>query len=235
MSEYVIPSEEITLPSGRKAVVREITGKAENVIADENLIKQGKMVTRLIHRLLESLDGDKMTERDVENLYTADRRAILLKARELTHGPELSINHVCNNTRCGQEYEIRLNINEDIEWTPMPEEPVQEVLLPASKLIAKIAPITGVAEARLARTKPEERLTEAVFVYVKEIESLSGPNAWLRFLENASARDTAAIRNAAQNVEFGPETTQETECPICGAKQNVEITNEVEFFFPTTT
>lgn len=234
--EYAVNTVELTLPTGKQAEIREITGRAENIITDTNLIKTGKMLTKLLHHLVVSLDGEKPTEKEIQTLYTADRRAILLAARIETYGPELVFEHACINDRCPEgEFEVRVDLSneEDIPMTPAPKDYEVEVRLPKSKLIAKIGPLTGEHETKMATAKSEDRLTNALLMYLRSIENVSDAK-WREFLNNCSAQDTRAIREAAKNIEFGPETTVTVDCPHCGTENNIELTNEYNFFFPQT-
>lgn len=229
---YESKTTSITLPSGPEAVIKEFTGRSEGIITNESLVKQGKMLTSLLTHQLVELEGEKPTESRVQALYTADRRALLLGIRVLSYGPEFSFVRKCNS--CKEENEITLNLEdeEDIKWTPMPENVEHEVTLPASGLVATVGPLTGEHETRMAKLGTQDILINSTLMYLRKIEGVSDAKH-RSFLNEASARDTQAIRRAAEKVEFGPETQVTFECIHCGASQTAEITNETGFFFLT--
>lgn len=234
--EYETLTETITLPSGKTAVVQEFTGKSEAIITDEGLVKSGKAVTKLIHQITKEINGEKPSERTIQDLYTADRRALLLAARILTYGPEMVFDHVCSNPRCQEESEVSIRLDDEdiIVHNPMPEGLETTITLPASGHVVKLAPLTGNDELRLAKLgNTSDRLIDIALLYIKDIEGMSNAR-YRQFLQEASARDTQAIRKAADEVEFGPETNIEVECIYCGHKQRVELTSHVNFFFPKT-
>lgn len=225
-------TETITLPSGPTATVRELLGRDENIITNQQLNKQNRMIGKLLSGLIEEIGGVEPNERSVAELYTADRRAILLAVRQLTYGPEVEVEVTCENTRCGKQFEVALNLDEDVVWEPMPEQLNGEVKLPSSGFDAVVKPMTGEMEGKLAKAADsDEALTDMMVVRLEKIGDLSSAQ-FRPFLNNCSGRDRQALRKAMESVEFGPDTRVKAPCPHCNTQHNIEVTNQYRFFFP---
>jgi len=94
MSEFKFPTEEVELPSkgllypkdnplsGGKVEMKYMTAKEEDILTNQNYIKQGNVVDKL----LKSLIVDKSINYD--EMITGDRNAILVTARILGYGKD---------------------------------------------------------------------------------------------------------------------------------------------------
>ena len=98
MAEFNIPTEVIELPSkgllypktsplsSGKVEMKYMTAKEEDILTNQNLIKSGEV----IDKLLQSLIVDKINYND---LFIGDKNAIMIAARILSYGSSYNFDH----------------------------------------------------------------------------------------------------------------------------------------------
>lgn len=228
-------TETITLPSGLQAVVREMTGEDEDILTNEKLVKAGRAQNQLIGNLLVKLDGKKPAGQDVQEMYSADRAAVLLHARVLTFGTEFEGETECSNDDCKSRIAVHVDdLLHDLKFTPLEGTSEHTVLLPSGKT-AHLRPMKGSDEARLLQARQKgELVTELLFSRIIEVEGIDPKNrnelrAWLK---SAPLRERRALRESLEKHEFGYQTQIDVTCPICNTDQKVDVMSLTGFFFP---
>jgi hypothetical protein len=97
---------ELSLPSGRKAVCRVLTGELENRISE---LERADIMSGSILLRLAKLDGKAdLTLEDVKKMPLKDRTALRNKFDEIEGGFERDIQVSCKN--CRKEFETRLDL-----------------------------------------------------------------------------------------------------------------------------
>jgi hypothetical protein len=93
MNEYNFPTEEIELPSkgliypkdnplsSGKVEIKYMTAKEEDILTNQNLIKQGIVIDKLMKSLI-------VSDVDYTQLLTGDKNAIMLASRILSYGKD---------------------------------------------------------------------------------------------------------------------------------------------------
>jgi hypothetical protein len=120
---------EVTLPIGyvddsghahKQVVLRKMTGRDEALLADPvNQRNGGKLVTALLHSCMRAAgEGEGLSRRDIDAMYSVDRNYLLIKLRSLTFGPELAASYTC--PACGDRFETVENLDE-LPTTMLPE------------------------------------------------------------------------------------------------------------------
>lgn len=229
-------TETFVLPSGASATVREMTGQDEDLLMNEKLVKAGKAQHQLLGGLLIDLDGSKPTSADVLNMWSADRTAVLLHARVLSYGPELTSAHECENKDCKAEFQITLDhVIKDLVKRPCPEDPnALLVTLPSGKT-ATIRSMRGSDEAKLLTARQRgELMTELLFTRLIDVDGVDDRGTLREILRNGPVRDRNALRQAMESNEFGYQTQIDATCPVCQTEQRVDVLGLRDFFFPAS-
>lgn len=228
-------TETFTLPSGAEATVREMTGEDEDILTNEKLVKAGRAQNQLIGNLLVKLDGKKPVGQDVQDMWSADRAAVLIRARVLTFGPDLEGETECGNDDCKAKIAVRVDdLLNDLKYVPLESGTEHSVLLPSGKT-ASLRPMRGSDETRLLQARQKgELVTELLFSRIIEVEGIDPKNrnelrAWLRA---APLRERRALRESLEKHEFGYQTQIDVTCPICNSDQRVDVMSLSGFFFP---
>jgi len=226
-------SDDYTLPSGVTAKIREMSGREEDLFANENIVKSGKIGQRILGAVILELDGKKPSSADIQNMWSADRTAAMIHTRVLTFGEELTGEVECNARDCDAGISIHIDdLSSDLEVKQAPEEFEKIVTLPGG-LTAKIRPGKGVDEDKLAQaSKKGEMITELLFTRVVEIDGIESRQELRQFLATGSLRIRRALQREIGDLEFGIETSVPITCPVCGTEQSVDVQSLPAFFFP---
>ena len=234
---YTPLTETFTLPSGTPVTVREMTGADEDILMNEKLVRANKAQHQLLGNVIVELDGHKPTSQDVQNMWSADRAAVLLHARVLSFGPELSGVHECDNVDCKNKFSIQVDdLLHDLEYRPAPENfEAIDVDLP-SGLTATMRPMRGADENRLLQARQKgDLMTELLFSRIVEVSGLEegkDGNRVREWLRSCRLQDRTALRKAMEAHEFGYQTQILTSCPVCYTEQRVDVMSLPDFFFP---
>lgn len=228
----------ITLPSGLEVILRPLTGRAEKILTDRQLVKSGAVVDRFMMECIESVGGaENMTPQEKEkallDMYSGDRNYLLLMIRIEGFGPELVFNSKCPECKKTAGYSANLEemLNDGtLEILPYGESP-QRVELPASGGYAEIVHMTGAIERKMAKMS-EGDLHQLMLL---RISSLNGKAATVKDLENMYGRDLLALRAAMNDMRGGLVAEIELECAECGNRYTVPLINIADFFLPTRT
>jgi hypothetical protein len=105
--------------------IKEMTAREEDILANQELIKKGKVLDTLISSLL----VNKSIR--IEDVLVADKNAIFIAIRRFAYGDEYKVAMVC--PKCGGENKVTLNLGE------LREKDVNfEIETVAFKVIAKL-------------------------------------------------------------------------------------------------
>ena len=134
-----VPTEVIELPSrgyyypeghplsGGKIEMKYMTAKEEDILASQNLIKQGVVIDRLLQSLI-------VTKINYNDLLTVDKNAIFIAARILAYGEDYQVNINCPS--CGEKCEHTVDLQsfeeKEIDWNLLKDGDLK-FILPASK------------------------------------------------------------------------------------------------------
>ena len=114
-TETKYPTETIKLPtagffydishslSSGEVEIKQMTAKEEDLLANQNLIKSGKVLDKLI----ESLLVDKSI--NVDGILVSDKNAILVGIRRLAYGDDYHVSVTCPT--CGGQNKIKIDLS----------------------------------------------------------------------------------------------------------------------------
>lgn len=233
MDNTMLLSDVYTLPSGVEAEIREMSGREEDLFANEQVMKSGKIGQKILGAVILKLGDKKPTSQDIQDMWTADRSAALLYTRILTFGESITSEVECTNDDCETHISVHVDsLLEDLGTKPPPEEFEKLVDLPGG-MTARIRPGKGSDEEKLAQARRKgELITEMLFTRTLEISGIESRQELKHFLADGSLRVRRALTKAINEHDFGIETGIEVTCPVCGTEQTVDVQSMTSFFFP---
>jgi hypothetical protein len=238
MSEFKFPTEVVELPSKgliyppnhllRKGTVeiKYMTAKEEDILTNQNYIKQGIV----LDKLLESLIVDKF---DINDLYAGDKNAILIASRILGYGSEYEFIYK------GKEYTVDLSTleNKSFNESLINTEGYFEFILPKSgnKLEVKLLfekDEKNIEEEINGLKKINKNISHDVTTRLKHmiisVEGNKDKNEIKSFVENyLLAQDARALRKFIQDISPDVDMNYTTD-----SGEEVAIPINLNFFWP---
>jgi hypothetical protein len=238
MSELKFPTEIVELPSKgliyppnhllRKGTVeiKYMTAKEEDILTNQNYIKQGIV----LDKLLESLIVDKF---DINDLYAGDKNAILIASRILGYGSEYEFIYK------GKEYTVDLSTleNKSFNESLINTEGYFEFILPKSgnKLEVKLLfekDEKNIEEEINGLKKINKNISHDVTTRLKHmiisVEGNKDKNEIKSFVENyLLAQDARALRKFIQDISPDVDMNYTTD-----SGEEVAIPINLNFFWP---
>lgn len=251
---FISPTEMVDLPSkgnlypeghamyGREQLeVRFMTAKEEDILLNENYVKNGIVLDRLVQSLLVD-EAVKSAD-----LLIGDKNAIIIAARISAYGNEYETRVKC--PACAEENKYKFDLfdsqtyhGEDYDSEEIVAQPDGSFLLtlPLCKLPCKIRPLDGVEERKFAQDLRKKKKTKinsqlrsrqlkAVVVSVNDTTDARYIDT---FCENVPARDASYIRSSLKKVTPTIDLEQEYSCSECGHEGTLEVPFNTEFFWP---
>ena len=217
----------ITLPSGKTAKVREMTGKDESLLQNKRLMKTGEAIDKILVNCTEELDGSPPSEEDILNLEAIDRKALLVAIRKLSYGSIVDFTVVC--PVCSARNLIKFNLDEDIRITPPQEGDTVEVILPKTGFVVKLEKFTGKHEARMVKMRNDELYGTPVYLTIVEID---GKPKNKKIFAELPASDLRFLRQKVREFNGVFDTSGEETCFECGGTLKFDALATTNFFFP---
>ena len=247
---YQFPSEEVTLPSkgllypeghplrSGKVKMKYMTAKEEDILTNQNLIKNGTV----IDKLLQSLVVDPI---NVEDLLIGDKNAILVAARILGYGQDYTFKYPHPETGDDEEVTIDLTEAEDklIDESKMIEGRNEfEFELPTSKLVLTFKLLTQADDKKIENelkglkkinknNNPE--LTTRLKHVIQSVNGDRTPKTIRDFVDNQLlARDARELRKYMTYVSPDVDLTVDLTFEDGETLENVSLPIGVNFFWP---
>jgi len=247
-----VPTETIPLPSkGRfypeghplksgTIEMKYMTAKEEDILASQNLIKQGVVIDKLLQSLI-------VTRINYNDLLTIDKNAIFIAARILAYGPEYTVEITCPS--CGEKSKHTIDLQQfaekAVDWSNFTEgEIYHKFALPVAKNELTLKMLTHgdekkIEEASKAYKKAaktigvDRELTTRLKHVIVAVDGNEDKMHISKFVDNMFSRDSLALRTHLKHVTPDIETTFNYECPACGYEMaNMQLPIDVGFFWP---
>lgn len=219
-----------------------MTAAHENILTNQNYIKQDIMFDKLIGALLVD------TTIDPKTLHNFDKSAILLASRVDTYGSEYPVKVKCDV--CGAENDHTFDLDKmlslemqefegELPGVTRLDDNKFSVVLPKSKITVKCKllshqELNDVAEEQRKRKKlnlPENMATALLGKIIVEApipEGVSHP----KWIEELSLADSNAIKTAHSKLTPTYKMGDEIECSSCGSSEEYELPFTSGFFYP---
>jgi len=248
----IVPTEVIDLPSkgffypeghplaNGKIEMKYMTAKEEDILASQNLIKQGVVIDKLLQSLI-------VTKINYNDLLTVDKNAIFIASRILAYGKDYEVEITCPN--CGEKSKHVIDLGEfeskEVNWDRFtPGQTTHTFDLPIAKNKLSLKFLTH---------GDEKKIEEAIKGY-KKLSKVSGVDPELstrlkhlivavddnedrafinKYVDNMLSRDSLALRAYLKEVTPDIDTTFSFECPHCQFEQEkMAMPINVNFFWP---
>ncbi len=248
----IVPTEVIELPSkgyfypeghplsSGKIEMKYMTAKEEDILASQNLIKQGVVIDKLLQSLI-------VTKINYNDLLTVDKNAIFIAARILAYGSDYDVEVTCPS--CGEKSKHVIDLGDfaakEIDWDRYtPGQTTHNFELPISKNKLSLKFLTH---------GDEKKIEEAIKGY-KKLSKISGVDPELstrlkhlivaidgnedrafinKSVDNMLSRDSLALRSYLKEATPDIDTTFSFECPHCQHEvEKMAMPINVNFFWP---
>ena len=234
------PTEIIELPSkglvyppdhplrSGKVEMKYMTAKEEDILTNQNYIKKGIVLDKLLSSLI-------MGKFDIKELITGDKNALLIASRILGYGKDYTFNYD------GTEYNIDL--------TQLDNKPFDETKITSKGTFKFTLPATGTeVEFKLLNNKDNENIDQEIESMKKlnkdssseittrlkyQIVSIDGDtdkNNIRSFVEQMLAQDSRALRKYIKDIS--PDINLSTKVKIDGVEEDIDIPISLSFFWP---
>ena len=243
MSEFKFPTETVELPSkgliyppdsplaSGKIEMKYMTAKEEDILTNQNYIKQGIVLDKLLKSLI-------ISPIDYDDLILGDKNAVLVAARILGYGKDYSFKHkgemvTVDLTKCPLRYldesQVTLGVNEFSYTLPTSDTKITYKILTNKDEKEIQAELEGYK-------KIDKDFTPELSTRLKQvIQSVNGnidKKAVREFVDNYMlARDSKAFRDHL--VATQPDVVMESTITLSdGTEEGVNIPVTINFFWP---
>ena len=247
-----IPTEIIDLPSrgyfypeghplsSGKIEMKYMTAKEEDILASQNLIKQGVVIDKLLQSLI-------VTKINYNDLLTMDKNAIFIAARILGYGKDYEVEIEC--PKCSTKSKHVIDLQEfgekEIDWTKHTKgECSHKFTLPISKKELTLKFLTHGDEKKIEDdSKAAKKLTKIlgsdadlttrlknVIIAVDGDNSVGTIN---KTVDTMLSRDSLSLRTYLKESTPDVDTVLTFSCSKCDHEQeNMALPIGVSFFWP---
>jgi len=240
MEENKFPTETVELPSkgvvyppdhplrSGKIEMKYMTAKEEDILTNQNYIKKGIVLDKLLDSLV-------MGKFDIKELVTGDKNALLISSRILGYGKDYTFSYD------GTEYTVDL--------TKLENKPFDETKVTPRGTFTFTLPATGTkVEFKLLNDKDNETIdqenesmkkfnkdssSEVTIRLKHQIVSVEGDNDKNNirmFVEQMLAQDSRALRKYIKDMS--PDVNLSTNMKINDVEESIDIPISLSFFWP---
>ncbi len=246
-NEFVVPTEEVTLPSrgvfyaNNKSTVKikYLTAEEDNILFSTDLLKSGKVLDVLLENAI--LDKDLRPE----DMVSGDRNFLLIEIRKTGFGNEYKPGDVACSS-CGQDYDpiVDLNKLKPRMLEVMPDsDGLYSVELPITKMPIRFRLLKGSDEKRLSKLmesnqkkpgnfKVSRLITERYLLQIMEVNGNKDKLYISKFISAMPTRDSLFFREYNRQIEPGIDLNYEFECPYCNHVENKTVPITSKLFYP---
>lgn len=228
--------KEVVLPSGRRAVVMETTGREEKIISKvgENVSKMPVILNDYLAGVTESIDGvsGRPVQADFETMLAGDRLAILIHARILSHGDMMDYRLTCG--RCGEVSQHTLNLAPIIDGIkPYPHQDKREFSLKVGPGEIFFELPDGRVEEKLLAIKKREVNSKLACMKLWEVTPQGAKLPVL--IDELKSKYIVVLRKQVKDLECEIDTVVQMDCPGCGHTHTFDLVGDLNFLFPGLT
>jgi hypothetical protein len=240
MEENKFPTETVELPSkglvyppghflrSGKVEMKYMTAKEEDILTNQNYIKKGIVLDKLLDSLI-------MGKFDIKELVTGDKNALLISSRILGYGKDYTFSYD------GTEYTVDL--------TKLDNKPFDETkITPKGTFVFTLPATSTKVEFKLLNDKDNEiidqenesmkklnkdassEVTTRLKHQIISIEGDTDKNNIRSFTEQILAQDSRALRKYIKDVS--PDVNLSTKVKVDGVEEDIDIPISLSFFWP---
>jgi len=219
--------------------IKQMTAREEDLLANQELIKKGKV----LDKLMEALIVDKSVR--IEDILIPDKNAIFIAIRRLAYGDEYNVSITC--PQCEKNNKINIDLSK-LDYKPFDFESY-----PKGKNSFNFKlPTSGIAVTYKLMNQVDEQAIESELAQIKKfskentgelttrlkyvITSLDGnPDrpAIRKFIEETlSARDSAALRKHMRENNPDVDMSFDFKCAHCELERRLDMPIGATFLWP---
>jgi hypothetical protein len=218
--------------------VKQMTAKEEDILANQDLIRKGKV----LDKLLESLIVNKSIKTD--DILIPDKNAIFIAIRRLAYGDEYPVSIICPS--CGNENKVKINLAElsfkpfNFEEYPKGQNSFSFKLPSGTEITFKIlnqidenAIDIEILNLKKISKESSSELTTRLKYLITSVDGNVDKNAVRKFVDTQlTAKDSLAFRKHIR--EFNPDIdmTFEFKCNECPLERRIDIPMGASFLWP---
>jgi hypothetical protein len=222
--------------------LKQMTAREEDILANQDLIKKGTVVDKLI----ESLIVDKSVR--VEDIFTQDKNAILIAVRRLAYGDGYPISVECS--RCSTQNKLVIDLNsiknKEVNWSGMTrgQNRISFKLPSCGKEITfKLLNQTddNSIEQELKNLKKVSKessseLTTRLKYIITSVDGNSDQGVIRKFIDTGLlAKDSLALRQHMKEVIPNIDLSFDFHCEKCETERRMDIPMGASFLWPDAT
>jgi len=234
--------EEITLISGLRGRIRQMTAADQSRFVDPMLIRSRRSVDSVLQECwVETLDTGPYQFPDGRvdwmKVSRVDRGHYFIQLRQVSLGDEFDFNAQCSSPICGSAIAWQVKCSE-LPVRPMQPEAIQSIrsgealvfTFPFDGRTCRHHIMRGSDEAFLAsRGDQKGQVVDVLTVRIDDIDGVHS-NDKRRWLERLSVLDQNAFLDEVERLEGGVDLAFPVECPKCGKEVFVSIMLDAPFF-----
>jgi len=216
-------------------------------LASVSLVQKGIAVDRM----LESLIVNEKIK--IDDLLVGDRNALTIAARVAGYGSEYLTSVVCPSCQTQSDFTFDLasqvtvgagldrdELNQQVEDLEITDHGTFIIKVPKSESEVEIRLMTGADETNLENFhKRKEKqgqatsiLTDTLKMIIVGVNGVTDRGLVGKFVDIMPAMDSKYLRGIYAALIPNVDLTQEFHCSKCGARQDLEVPVNAEFFWP---
>jgi hypothetical protein len=248
-AETKYPTEVIPLPtqgwfypdghplSSGNIELKQMTAREEDILANQELIKKGKVLDKLI----ESLLINKSIRTD--DILIPDKNAIFVSIRRLAYGDDYPVSITC--PQCQEEQKVNINLGslgyKQFDFTQYAKGSNSfSFTLPVSqkqityKILSQFDEQNIDSElAQYKKAKESKELTTRLTYLITSVDGNSDRNAIRSFVNNTlTSRDSLALRKHMRETNPDIDMSFDFKCASCDFERRTDVPLGASFLWP---
>lgn len=215
--------------------IRYMTAKDEDIITDQKLIKSGKMIDKLLERLI-------VTPINIDDMLLGDKAAAIVASRIVGYGRKYRFEY--KDPASGRKKTMQVDLVEDVKEKAIPFEEFEkgqdvfEYKLPVSERNVKFRLLTDGDNKEISAVQERmgsssSTITLRLTRMIQEVDGVTKRNDIKYFVENMlKAQDSKALRDEVKRISPDVDLSVNVEDDD-GTIQEIPIQITSDFFFPS--
>lgn len=239
-------SDTVTLPSGKIATIKEMTGAEQRSLMNPTKLNNGTAVQDLMGACVETLDGEPLPElkddrtKLILNLLAVDRKCLVFNIRRHSLGHEFMFSTKCPTCATKGEWEVDLSNKEQFPVRPCPygdQRTYQYESKNRPGLTIQFSLLTGNEEmAALRRKATIDTLTDLEMRKPTALKIVDSKETWIPIsLQRLPDSLISEMRKIVRTVEGDVETRVIVTCQNCSDVVRFDLMEQQDFMIPSAT
>lgn len=236
----------ISLPTGRTASVREMTGHEQRSFMNRAKLTNGTAIQELLSACTISINDKELPADNAErtklllDMLSVDRRALMFGIRRHSLGSSFMFTTQCPSCRARETWEVNLADKEAFPVTPCPNGEAREHTYESKRkegLKIRFNMLDGNAEMAVLRKRDSlDALTDLEMRKPSVLAMQAGKEVWIAIQLNKLPDSLIAELRAVVKAQEGDiRTTVKVICKKCEAEVEFDLLQLPDFMTPSVT